>query len=85
MRSYVVTFTSRDGDTYEVDQPARSLVDAVAGVHRQYGHLAQTSAPGLYPRPVSYYQGMTPFGIETYRVVAYSGTRPNRYHAPVLI
>lgn len=82
MRSYVVTFTSRDGDTCEIDQPARTAVAAVTAVHNYCGFLTRVEV--YDPRPVTHYQVHTAHGIETYRVVAWSGTRPNRTR-PVLI
>ena len=66
MRSYVVTFTDVDGDTCEVDQPARSAVDAVRSVHRGYGHFCEVRTGRRY------YQVRTPFGIETVRVDGYN-------------
>jgi hypothetical protein len=67
MSSYIITFTDIDGDTCEVDQPARSAVDAVAAVHTVYGHFSAPSWHGY-----RHYQAHTVNGIETYRVHANS-------------
>jgi len=40
MRCYTVTFLDNDGDVCEVDQAARSAIDAIAAVHTGYGHFA---------------------------------------------
>lgn len=64
MKSYVVTFESCDGDTCEVDQPARSAVDAVRAVHSGYGHfIGRRSGSNAV-----HYQTTTAHGVITYRV-----------------